>query len=104
LFRRALQFASLICLAGLCLFYPLLESLDPWDSPEPASDAEIQFIALLTFVGVMFVLAHLLATLAVILLMQLVPYLLQRASATLELLVQVLEPLLTASPPLLLRI
>jgi hypothetical protein len=79
--------------------------MDPWDSPEPASDAEIQFIALLTFVGVMFVLAHLLATLAISwVLMQAVRYLRPGTSAALRLLDRIFEPLLTPSPPLPLRI
>lgn len=100
-----LQLGSLICLTGLCLFYPLIETLDPWDSPEPSSDAEIQFIALLTFVCLMFVLAHLLATVAIsFVLMQLIQYLRQRASAAFELFDRTFEPLLTASPPLPLRI
>lgn len=100
-----LQLVSLACLTGLCLFYPLIESLDPWDSPEPSSDAEIQFIALLTFVCIMFVLAHLLATLVIsFVLMQVIRYLQQRAMAAFEWLDRTFEPLLTASPPLPLRI
>jgi hypothetical protein len=100
-----LQFVSLASLAGLSLFYPLIESLDHWDSPVPASDAEIQFIALLTFVGVMFVLAHLLATLAISgLVMGAIESLRQKASAALERLDRSFEVLLTASPPLPLRI
>jgi hypothetical protein len=104
-FRRVLQLASLTCLAGLSLFYPLIESWDRWDSPEPSTDAEIQFIALLTFVGVMFVLAHLLATLALsAVLMGAIENLRQRASAAFERLDRSLEVLLTPSPPPPLRI
>jgi hypothetical protein len=100
-----LQAVSLVCLAGLCLFYPFIESLDPWDSPEPFSDAEIQFIAVLTFVGVMFVLAHLLATLTVsFVLMRVIRYLRQSSAPLLEGMDRVFEALLTASPPLPLRI
>lgn len=95
---------SLVCLSGLCLLYPLLESLDPWDSPEPSSDAEIQLIALLTFVGIMFVLAHLLATLAIsFVLMQAVRYL-RQCMARLRMQRFAFAPLVTASPPLPLRI
>lgn len=59
--RRILTVA--ICLAALAVFYPLIEGLDHWDAPGPFSDSEIQIIAVLTLVGVMFVLARLLVAL-----------------------------------------
>jgi hypothetical protein len=103
--RRAFQIVSLVCLAGLSLLYPWLESLDPWDSPEPSSDAEIQFIVLLTFVGIMFVLAHLLATLAVSsVLMQVLRQLKQSAGSAFRMPGFALAPLVSASPPVPLRI
>lgn len=60
--RRILTVASLICLASLAVFYPVIEGLDRWDAPGPFSDSEIQIIAVLTLVGAMFVLARLLVT------------------------------------------
>ncbi len=104
-FRRALQIASLVGVATLSLLYPLLESLDPWDSPEPSSDAEIQLIALLTFAGVMFVLAHVLATLSIsFILTQVVRRLRQQASSWFTVFCFTIAPLATASPPAPLRI
>lgn len=89
----------------MSLLYPLLESLDPWDSPEPSSDAEIQIIFLLTFAGIMFVLGRLLATLSVsLVLMQVLRYLRRQASAAFEVRDFAFAPLATASPPAPLRI
>lgn len=100
-----LQFASFLSLAVLSLFYPFFESLDGFDSPVPASDLEIQLIALLTFVGIMFVLAHLLATLAVSsVLMQAIRSLRRSTSSALAAHGFAVAPLATASPPLALRI
>ena len=94
-----------MCLTGLSLLYPLLESLDPWDSPEPSSDAEIQFIALLTFVGAMFVLAHLLATLAIsFVLAQVLEHLKQFGRSAFRMRGFLPGPLVSASPPVPLRI
>jgi len=73
--RRVLQLASLASLAGLSLFYPLIESLDGFDSPVPASDLEIEVIVLLTFVGIVFVLAHLLVSVAILAVMDGLRYL-----------------------------
>jgi hypothetical protein len=61
--RKGLQLASLAGLIALSLLYPLIESMDRWDAPGPASDTEIQVIAVLTLAGTMFVLAQLAATL-----------------------------------------
>src|SRR5215467_5205387 len=102
--RRVLQVASLAALVGLSLFYPLIESLDGWDSPLPASDLEINVIGLLTFVGVAFVLAHILASLSASDLMSFFQQFFRRATAGLELHDSTSHPLVTASPPLPLRI
>jgi hypothetical protein len=99
-FHRVLQTVSLLCLTILCLFYPILESLDPWDSREPSSDAEIQLIALLTFVGIMFVLARVLATLTIcFVLVRGFQSLRASAGGALTFLRRTFEPLVTASPP-----
>jgi hypothetical protein len=104
-FRRLLQIVSLISLTGLCLLYPVLESLDPWDSKEPSSDAEIQLIAVLTFVGIMFLLAHLLAALAASSVLMLACHDLCRRSMVAFLAFDfTFIPAVTASPPLPLRI
>lgn len=102
--RRVLQLASLAGLVGLSLFYPLIESLDGWDSPLPASDLEINVIGLLTFVGVAFVLAHFLASLSASGLMSLFRQFFRRTTAALGLHDGTSHPLVTASPPLPLRI
>ena len=102
--RRVLQLASLAALVGLSLFYPLIESLDGWDSPLPASDLEINVIGLLTFVGVAFVLAHFLASLSASGLMSIFRQFLRRDTTAVELHDGTSHPLVTASPPLPLRI
>ena len=102
--RRVLQLASLACLAVLSLFYPLIESLDGWDSPLPASDLEINIIGMFTFIGVAFVLAHLLASLSASDLMSYFRRFLRRVTASLQLQDSAFQPLATASPPLPLRI
>lgn len=93
---------SLASLAALSLFYPLIESLDGFDSPVPASDLEIEMIALLTCVGVMFVVAHLLATLTILAVLTLaVQNLRQRSVSALMAVNRAVETLVTVSPPLL---
>jgi hypothetical protein len=62
--RRTLQIAVLVSLVALALAYPIIESLDYWDPPGPASDTELQEIALLTFAGVLFLVARLLIIMA----------------------------------------
>ncbi|HEY6348379.1 MAG TPA: hypothetical protein VI636_03115 [Candidatus Angelobacter sp.] len=102
--RRLLQLASLTCLAILCLFYPLIESLDGFDSPLPASDLEIEIIVLLTFVGIVFVLAHLLASMAICAVMDVLRYLLARITTAVQMIDLSFHPLQNPSPPLPLRI
>lgn len=102
--RRLLQLASLACLATLCLFYPLIESLDGFDSPIPASDLEIEFIVLLTFVGIVFVLAHLLASVAISAVMEVFRNLLARISVGAQMKDFCFQSFQSPSPPLPLRI
>ena len=64
MFRRAFQIAVLVSLVALALAYPIIESRDYWDPPGPASDTELQEIALLTFVGALFLVARLLTIMA----------------------------------------
>jgi hypothetical protein len=103
--RRLIQLGSLACLATLSLFYPLIESLDGWDSPLPASDLEINVIGMLTFIGVVFVLAHLiLASFSDSDLMSFFRQFFQRVTTSVELHHSALDPVATASPPVPLRI
>ena len=101
--RRILTVAILICLVALAVLYPAIESLDRWDAPGPFSDSEIQVIAVLTLVGVMFVLARLLVTLVLSFLRRLVPYLSRSSQQRIELGFLRFAPSGTASPPLILR-
>jgi hypothetical protein len=64
MFRRTFQIAVLVSLVALALAYPIIESLDYWDPPGPASDTELQEIALLTFAGALFLVARLLIIMA----------------------------------------
>lgn len=102
--RRVLQLASLASLAGLSLLYPLIESLDSFDSPVPASDLEIEIIVLLTFVGIVFVLAHLLISLAIFAVLNALLYLGVRIITAVRSTKFAFHPLYTPSPPLPLRI
>jgi hypothetical protein len=102
--RRVLQLGSLACLTALSLFYPLIESLDGWDSPLPASDLEINIIGMLTFLGVAFLLAQLLASLSAPDLMSVVRQLFSRQSRAVQEHDGIFHPQVTASPPLPLRI
>jgi len=102
--RRGLQLASCAILAGLSLLYPLLESLDDLDSPIPASDLEIEAIVLFTFVGIVFVLAHLLASVAILAVMGAFRYLIKRVSIAVQLHDLVFHSFQSPSPPLPLRI
>jgi len=99
-----LQLASLASLAGLSLLYPLIESLDSFDSPLPASDLEIELIVLFTFVGIMFLLAHLLASVAILALMGALRYLFNRVATAIQLRHLAFRPLENPSPPIPLRI
>jgi hypothetical protein len=47
-------------LVAFALAYPLIESLDHWDAPTPASDSELQAIVVLTFAGAIFLLTQML--------------------------------------------
>ena len=52
---------ALVTLVSFALLYPVIESFDTWDTvPGPGGDSEIQIIALLTLVGLLFVLNQLL--------------------------------------------
>ena len=102
--RRVLQLASLACLATLCLFYPLIEALDDVDSPIPASDLEIEFIVVLTFVGIVFLLAHLLASVAICVVMDVLRNLLARITAGVQITDLSVPTFESPSPPLPLRI
>ena len=95
---------SLASLAMLALFYPLLESLDHFDSPIPASDLEIQIIVLLTFVGLVFVLAHLLVSVATSAVMDVFRYLGGQSRVAMGTSSRLFHPVLSPSPPLPLRI
>src|SRR5882724_9193455 len=59
--RRILQIVVLLCLVAFALAYPVIESLDHWDAPTPASDSELQTIVVLTFGGAIFLLTQVLA-------------------------------------------
>lgn len=102
--RRIFTVASLICLATLAVFYPLIEGLDRWDAPGPFSDSEIQIIAVLTLVGVMFVLARLLVTFVLSLLERVLLYLSRSSRNSGEVNRFEFVPSENASPPLILRI
>lgn len=102
--RRALQLASLACLAMLCLFYPVVESLDAMDSPVPAADFEIEIIVLLTFIGIVFLLTQLLASVTIGIVRDVLRYLLACVTAPVQMLDFSFHPLQNPSPPLPLRI
>ena len=53
----------LVCLVTFALAYPVIESLDHWDAPSPASDSELEVIVVLTFAGAIFLLTQTLAAL-----------------------------------------
>ncbi len=100
--RKTLQIMVLVCLAALVLAYPIIESLDYWDPPGPASDTELEFIGVLTFAGAIFLLTQLLATLTVAISPHALPGLCFRTLRKNHILAFL--PRLTASPPLPLRI
>ena len=102
--RRVLQIASLAGLIGLSLLYPIIESFDRWDAPGPSSDSELQIIVLLTFVGIVFALGHLLVSLLVAVLTDSLPSLNLHSEALLRLRAFDFDPSVTASPPCPLRI
>jgi hypothetical protein len=102
--RRILQVASLVGLIGLSLLYPVIESFDRWDAPGPSSDSELQIIVLLTFVGIVFALGHLLALFLVAVLTDSLPSFNLRGEAIQRLAVFDFDPAVTPSPPFHLRI
>jgi hypothetical protein len=60
---KSLQIVVLVCLVTFALAYPVIESLDHWDAPNPASDSELEVIDVLTFAGAIFLLTQTLAAL-----------------------------------------
>ena len=60
---KSLQIVVLVCLVTFALAYPVIESLDHWDAPSPASDSELEVIVVLTFAGAIFLLTQTLAAL-----------------------------------------
>ena len=62
--RTTLQIVVLLCLVAFALAYPVIESLDRWDAPTPASDSELQAIVVLTFAGAIFLLTQMLGALS----------------------------------------
>jgi hypothetical protein len=91
-------------LAALSALYPLIEFLDRWDAPGPSSDSEIQLIAVLTLVGLVFVLAHLLASLGGVVRASISQQLSAASDSRTHRGVCATYPEMTASPPLPLRI
>lgn len=99
--RKTLQIVVLVCLVAFASAYPVIESLDYWDPPGPASDTELEFIGVLTFAGAIFLLTQLLIVLAVAISTHALPSL---CFHKLRKHILALSPALTASPPLPLRI
>ena len=56
----------LVCLVAFALAYPLIESLDRWDAPGPASDSELETIGVLALAGIICLMTELLAFLALV--------------------------------------
>lgn len=99
--RDVIQRVVLVCLILLAISYPLIEFLDRWDVPGATSDSELQVIALLTLLGMLFLLARMLIRLAGCLLLCLIRYL--RPDGTSGSGVFAFIPT-TVSPPIPLRI
>ena len=101
--RKTFQLVVLVCLVAFVLAYPVIESHDQWDPPNPASDSELEFIGLPTLAGAVVLLTQLLI---IILQVSILPHALP--SLFLQKLwekhVLAFSPHLTASPPLPLRI
>jgi hypothetical protein len=89
-------------LVAFALAYPVIESLDHWDAPTPASDSELQAIVVLTFVGTILLLTQMLAALPVSTATQPHTGLCLRAPWKKH--IVLFSPDLTASPPVALRI
>ena len=103
-YRKAFQIASLVCLVGLSLLYPLIEWLDRWDAPGPFSDSEIQIIVLLAFLGLVILLGRRLASLAASVFAAVPANLCSRTDKPIHTLIFTLPTPFPASPPLPLRI
>lgn len=101
---RVLQLATLICLGALSLLYPLIELVDRWDAPGPSSDSELEIIIFLTFVGIVFLLRHLIVSGAAFILAKLPPRLRSCKHVLTTGFVFAFPQPFTASPPLALRI
>ena len=99
-----LPIASLISLAALSLLYPFIEMLDRWDAPGPSTDSEIEIIVLPTFIGLIFVLRHILAKLTLLPLGRVSRSSYSYAQAFAAVFFPTLNSEVTAIPPLLLRI
>ena len=95
----------LLCLVALAMLYPMIEALDHRDMATPAADSEIQIIAILTFLGMLFIFGKVLARLAALLTKALLAFLRSAMSVQgqSEHYASV-GPIVAASPPLPLRI
>lgn len=100
--RKAFLIAVLVCLVALVVAYPAIESVDHWDAPGPTSDSELQYIGILTVVGAIALFTQVLALLALLLFTFVCPNVNLHLSE--EKRAFAFFPLLTASPPLALRI
>jgi hypothetical protein len=100
--RKNLQIAILVCLVAFALAYPVIESLDHWDAPTPASDSELQAIVLLTFAGAIFLSTQMLGALSGSIATRPPTGLCSRALWKNH--VALFSPNLTTSPPIALRI
>ena len=100
--RKTLQIAVLVCLVAFALAYPVIESLDHWDAPTPASDSELQAIVLLTFAGAIFLSTQMLGALSASIATRPPTGLCFRALWKNH--VALFSPNLTTSPPIALRI
>src|SRR5258708_34000807 len=96
--RKTFQIVVLVCLVAFVLAYPVIESHDQWDPPNPASDSELEFIWLLTLAGAVVLLTRLLIVLHVSFLPDALPGLFLRKLCVEHVLA--FSPHLTASPPL----
>jgi len=101
-YRKAFLIAVLVCLVGLVIAYPAIESVDQWDAPGPTSDSELQYIGVLTVVGAIALFTQVLALLALLLFSFVCPNLNLHLSGERQ--AFAFPPCLTVSPPPVLRI
>lgn len=66
--RKAFLITVLVCLVGLVVAYPAIESVDHGDAPGPMADSELQYIGVLTVVGAVALFAQVLTVIALSLL------------------------------------